>query len=347
MALYAGIDLHSNFSQLGVIDDTMKRLLKKRLPNEGELILGALAPYQKNLAGVVVESTYNWYWLVDLLQDHHYRVHLANPTAIQKYKGLKHADDVHDAFWLAELLKLSILPEGYIYPKESRPLRDLLRKRQQLVRFRTALILSLQNIVLRNTGTKLSASQLKDLEEDPWRAYLQYDPELLLAGRSTKDPIDCLTLQIRELEASVEGKLRLEGRYTQLLTLPGVGRILAGTMMLETGPISRFRRVGCYASYCRKVSSQWTSNEKIKGHGNRKNGNKYLAWAFSEAAESARRSHPRCREFYQRKLRQKKVMVAHNALAHKLARAAFYILRDNVPFQEEKMFGVGSEPLYD
>jgi transposase len=110
------------------------------------------------------------------------------------------------------------------------------------------------------------------------------------------------------------------------------------TILLETGPIIRFREVGNYASYCRKVSSQWTSNSKIKGRGNVRNGNKYLAWAFSEAAEHARRTDPLCRIFYDRKLRQTNTKVAHNALAHKLARAAYYIMKDHVPYQEEKMF---------
>jgi transposase len=98
----------------------------------------------------VVESTFNWYWLVDALMDEGYRVHLANPSAIQQYKGLKSSDDVHDAFWLANMMRLGILPEGYIYPKEERPIRDLLRKRGHLVRLRTSIILSLQGIIQRN-----------------------------------------------------------------------------------------------------------------------------------------------------------------------------------------------------
>jgi transposase len=84
-----------------------------------------------------------------------YDVHLANPAAIKKYTGLKFADDQDDAFWLAEMLRLGILPEGYIYPKEDRPIRDLLRKRMHLVRLRTSLIVSLQNILSRNNGFKL------------------------------------------------------------------------------------------------------------------------------------------------------------------------------------------------
>ena len=346
MPLYGGIDLHSNSNQSAILNQDRKRIVRRKLANDPALILSFWEPYKPDLAGIVVESTYNWYWLVDLLQDNGYRAHLANTAGIQKYSGLKHADDNHDAFWLAELLLLGILPEGYIFPKELRALRDLLRKRLHFVRVRTSLILSLQNIVTRNYGTKLSSNDLKALKEDRAQIYLQENEDLLLAGSASKASIDVLTRQIRRIEGAVVKKLKLQAPYTQLLALPGVGRIVASTVMLETGPIERFSKVGCYASYCRKVSSQWTSNEKVKGHGNRKNGNKYLAWAFGEAAERARIFHKASREFYQRKLRQKKSpALAHGALAHKLARAAFYILRDNVPFDHEKMFGYPEAPL--
>ena len=134
MTLYAGIDLHSNNSYLGISDEEDKRHYKKRLPNQADVILAELEPYRNDLVGVVVESTFNWYWLVDMLMDDGYKVHLANPAGIQKDKGLKYRGDKHDAFWLARLLRLGILAEGYIYPKEWRPVRDLLRKRGHLVR---------------------------------------------------------------------------------------------------------------------------------------------------------------------------------------------------------------------
>ncbi len=129
MTLYGGIDLHSNSNQAAILDQDRKRIMRRKLENEREDILRFWEPYKADLAGIVVESTFNWYWLVDLLLDHGYRVRLANTTAIQKYSGLKHSDDNHDAFWLAEMLSLGILPEGYIFPKELRALRDLLRKR--------------------------------------------------------------------------------------------------------------------------------------------------------------------------------------------------------------------------
>src|SRR4030065_1249910 len=163
MKLYAGVDLHSNNSYLGIINKKEKEIFKKKLPNDLEEIVTALIPYRKDLEGVVVESTFNWYWLVDGLMENGFNVHLANPSAIKQYEGLKHSDDARDAFHLAQLLKLGILPEGYIYPKEERPVRDLLRKRLQLVRHRTAHILSFKSLVSRSLGITLSSNEIKKM----------------------------------------------------------------------------------------------------------------------------------------------------------------------------------------
>ena len=338
MKLYTAFDLHSNNSYLGIIDESGKRVFKKKLANDPTVIIEALKPFKKDISGIVVESTYNWYWLVDLLMAEGYRVHLANPAEIQKYTGLKYADDQHDAFWLTEMLRLGILPEGYIYPKENRPIRDLLRKRGHLVRLRTSLIISLQNIISRNNGTKLKVGDIKILSTDRVTPLLERNEDLALAGKVSKESIDFLTRKIKAVEAVAEKKLELRAPYDRLLSEPGIGKILGLTIMLETGPVSRFAKVGNYVSYCRKVSSKWLSNEKKKGKGNKKNGNKYLAWAFSEAAEIARRYDENARAYYNRKAQQTNRMVAHNALAHKLARAAYYIMRDGVTFMPEECF---------
>jgi transposase len=338
MKLYSGIDLHSSSSYLAIIDEKGKRIFKEKLPNDISVITERLSLYSGTLEGVVVESTYNWYWLVDGLMDEGYAVHLANPAAIQKYSGLKHADDKHDAFWLAEMLRLNILPEGYIYPKDERPIRDLLRKRSHLVRLRSSLLISLQNIIARNCSAKMKTNDLRRLRENRVEPILAHNEDLALAGRVSKNSIDFLTRQIRTIERFIEKKLELKDSYQKLVTIPGIGKILGLTIMLETGPLERFEKVGNYTSYCRMVSSQWTSNGKSKGKGNKKNGNKYLCWAFSEAAELARRFDDKARAYYNRKLRKSNFMVAHSALAHKLARAAYYIIKDQVPFIPEKTF---------
>jgi transposase len=133
MQLYAGLDLHSRNTYIGILDKQFKRIFRKRVTNNLDLILNTLEPFGDQLKGLGVESTFNWYWLVDGLMDAGYQgVHLANPSAIKQYEGLKHSDDQHDAFFLAQLLILGILPQGYIYPQAERPVRDLARKRMFL-----------------------------------------------------------------------------------------------------------------------------------------------------------------------------------------------------------------------
>ncbi|WP_188503333.1 IS110 family transposase, partial [Lacimicrobium alkaliphilum] len=149
MNYYSAIDLHSNNSYLVILDENDRIVLDKRLPNDLDRILLALAPYKEHIQGIAVESTYNWYWLVDGLMEAGYQLHLVNTTAVKTYSGLKRANDKDDARWLAHLLRLGILPTGFIYPKEARPLRDRLRKRLQLVQQRTRNILSLKSFYAR------------------------------------------------------------------------------------------------------------------------------------------------------------------------------------------------------
>lgn len=210
------------------------------------------------------------------------------------------------------------------------------------------MINSLQNIIARNCGDSLRADKIKQLTQDNVSPLLDRQEDLELSGRVSKETIDYLTRQIITIERAIESKVELKPEYVLLRTIPGVGTILSLTIMMETGPISRFPGVGNYASYCRKVPTIWTSNGKKKGGGNKKNGNKYLAWAFSEAAEMARRFDPTMRAYYNRKAAKTNFMIAHSALGHKLARAAYYIMRDNVPFDKDKLFsstaGVSGEP---
>ena len=141
------------------------------------------------------------------------------------------------------------------------------------MKLRTSLVISLQNIINRNNGFELKGSKIKSLMIDHVAPFLEANEDLALAGKVSKDSIDFLTRQIKAIEANVEGEIELREPYAQLLTIFGIGKILGLTIMLETGPISRFDKVGNYVSYCRKVSSKWISNDKGKGKGNKKNGN--------------------------------------------------------------------------
>ncbi len=337
MKLYGAIDLHSNNNVTVLIDEKDKVVYQKRLANDLPSIVEQLSPYSSSIEGIVVESTYNWYWRVDGLMDKAYRVHLANTAAIQQYEGLKYTDDDSDARWLAHLFRLGVLPEGYIYPKEERPVRDLLRKRSQLVHHKTAHLLSIQNLYCRNTGQSISANRIKQLSSEKIDA-LFTNCDLVLAVKANFTVMQSLETEIAILERIVKERVKLKPAYRYLLTVSGIGQILALTIMLETGDIRRFSKVGNFASYCRCVKSEKLSNGKRKGSGNTKNGNKYLSWAFVEAANFAIRFEPLIARFYQRKKAKTHRVVAIKAVAHKLARACYYIMRDEVPFDVDRAF---------
>jgi len=335
--LYCGIDLHSNNNVVVVSNEEDEVVYRKRLRNELDLVVGALSPFADRLHGVVVESTYNWYWLVDGLMAQGHSLHLANTGAIQQYSGLKYGDDESDSRWLATLLRLNILPEGYIYPKEERPVRDLLRKRAYLVRQRTSNLLSVKNLFTRNTGRPLSATAIKGLTDADVDRMLP-DAHLALAVKSSVAVMRCLEAEIKTLEKTALAHVRLRPDFKHLLTVNGIGRILGLTIMLEVGDITRFPTVGDFASYARCVGSVRISNGKKKGKGNTKNGNKYLGWAFIEAATFAVRYDDTIRRYYQRKKSKAHLMVAKKAVAHKLARACYCMLRDQTNFDVNKAF---------
>jgi transposase len=154
------------------------------------------------MQGLVVESTSNWYWFVDGLMEADYRVHLANPAAMPQYSGLKYTDDHSDARWLAHLFRLAVLPEGDIYPKAERAVRDLLRKRAHVVRQHTANVLSVPNIMARNTGARFSVKRLQELTKQARTTVLAEETQVL-AVTSSLTVLDCLRHQIKTLEQTV------------------------------------------------------------------------------------------------------------------------------------------------
>jgi len=336
--LVAGADLHSNNVVIGIMDQDGKRVAQFRAENRLSEVVKLLAPYKKRLECVAVESTYNWYWLVDGLQALKYPVVLANPAAMQQYNGIKHADDTNDAFFLAELLRLKILPTGYIYNAELRPVRDLLRRRLKLIHQRTALVLSFKSLYTRTTGKEMSLGELKKLEVEAAQDLYDHPANQLIAGMQIQH-IDQLTETTDKIEKVVLGNARDLPIYHRLTTLPGIGKILGMTITMEVGDISRFASAGHFASYCRTVQAQRTSNSKKKGDNNSKCGNKYLAWAFVEAANFARRYDPECRQWYDRKAAKTGTIIATKALACKLAKAAWHVMSAQVDYDAKRVFG--------
>lgn len=337
MKMYVGIDLHSNNNYVAVLDEELNTLVCRRLRNQMDQVLKFLEPYRDNIVAVAVESTYNWYWLVDGLVDAGYDMRLVNTSEASNYNGMKYSDDRHDARWIAHLLALGILPEGYITGPEIRGLRDLLRRRSFLVNQRTSFLLSLQTVYSRSTGQTISIDAIEKWDSRSVREII--DDELVAESIEVMLPIvRVLNKEIALIEKKVSKRVSDRDQFKNLRTVPGIGLILAMTIMLETADIGRFRKVGNFSSYCRCVQSKRVTNNKKKGQGNRKNGNKYLSWAFSEAAHHITRYEPLAKKYFNRKLRSSHPMVARRAIANKLSKACFFIMRDNVPFRAERAF---------
>lgn len=289
MTLSCGIDLHSNNSMISVIDEDDRLVSEKRLDNDLEAIEHHLQPFQDDISGIVVESTYNWYWLVDGLMEKGYPVHLANTLAIQQYK-------------------------------------------------RTAQLLSLQSMIGRHTGERLSCLKMKQLKQAELAHHFGSAPALFAAQQNHR-LIQQLDTQIEEVEAFVLARCQDSEHYSLLTSTPGIGKILGMTIFLETGPIDRFSNVGNYSSYARCVPSDKISNGKSKGKGNTKNGNRYLAMAFVEATHYVTISEPRIKRYYQRKCKKVPVMVAKKTVPNKLTRACYHMLKNGTVFDVARAFG--------
>ncbi len=220
---------------------------------------------------------------MDGLQDAGYPVKLVNTSAVRQYEGLKFSDDRHDAIRLAHLDRLGILPTGFIMPRERRGIRDLVRKRMRLVQMRTACITSNQGIQSRVLGARMNVREIKKMDRDSISENIS-DPFVAMSLGSTQAIIIALSREIDQIERAVLGQIRRTPEWKRLTSIWGIGEVLASIIQLETGPIERFLGAGEYASYCRCVPTRYTSNDRKKGEGNAKNGNRYLAWAFIEAA---------------------------------------------------------------
>jgi len=334
--LYCGADLHGNNVMLCICDAQGVEVFKRRVKANLVSVSGALEPYKERLRGIAVESTFNWYWFVDGLREQGYVVRLANPAKMDQYDGLKATDDESDACWLAELLRLGILPECYVYPQETRSLRDVLRRRQLLVRQYTQSLLSLESLLARYGKPCASAGEIetwtgKDIRALELDEYAVLQVETLLEGfRKTK-------ALAKQIEKKALERVKPTATHKRLQQVFGIGLALGMTIALEAGEFSRFPSAGDYASYCRTVKSERISNKKKKGRNNGKNGNRYLAWAYIEAATFAVRYYPKIRAWYERKKQRRNVAVAKKALACKLAKATWHVMNGK-EFDEKMLF---------
>jgi transposase len=239
---------------------------------------------------------------------------------MEQYEGIKVTNDLTDSDWLAEQLQPGIFPESYIYPKEIRSIRDMLRRRQMFVRRRTQALLSVESLFnrygLKMPGAaKLQKWTLKDIQATGVDEFVQMQVETLLDAVHESDRL------AKKIEKKALEFVKPTEQYRRIQQVPGIGMVLGMLITLESGDFGRFPSAGNYASYCRTVKSERSSNGKKKGQNNTKNGNCYLAWAFIEAATFASRYYPRIHAWHERKRRQGNEAKAKKALACKLAKA--------------------------
>lgn len=335
--LYGGIDLHSSNCYCGIIDETDQWVKHKRLKNRIEEVKDFFGDYKADIKGIVMESTYNGYWLMDGLMEAGYNVKLANPSKMGDYDGLKNPNDETDTRWLAKMLRLGILPESYIYPKEDRPMRDLLRKRTLFISARTKILNSMEHQFQTWLCAKIGKRHLVELTAEELRQLFD-EKNLCLSIQSGVAIIKTIDLQVAAIEKELFSELKETEAVMRLRALPGIDKIVGMTVMLEVGDVSRFKSVKNYLSYCRLVEATKTSNNKRKGAGNRKCGNAILRWAYAEAAVHALR-YDRIREYYQRMKRKKGSAKALAIIASKIARVSYKVMTDdNFHYQEEKLF---------
>jgi transposase len=338
---YCGIDLSARDSHLCVVDESLSILLQQKSANDLTRIAHLLEPFNPHLK-IVVESTFNWYWLVDGLQHLGFDVCLAHTLGLSFITRAKIKTDRRDAFSLAKLLSAGLIPEAYIYPAPTRPLRDLLRRRLRVVQMRSHEYGSLRQLLLRQGMLSTSRNQIKLADESDLLNWFAH-PLVRMSAAQAVERINLLTSQIQEIEQQILLLTRNNEDYKRLLEVAGIGKILALTILYEVGEITRFNSLRQFSSYCRLVPGVAQAGPVSRRGRSRKQGNAYLKSAFNQAAVAAVRSYPAIRRCYERHLQRHRGgarrLVAYNVIAHKLAQAVFHVLRDGADYREELLFG--------
>ena len=334
---YAGVDLHARTMFTHVLDANGKTVFAKDLPTDPDAFLDALAPFRPDLV-VGAECMFAWYWLADLCEDHGIPFALGHALGMKLIHGDKTKTDKIDAAKLAGLLRGSLFPIGYVYPRAKRQTRDLLRRRSFFVRQRAQLI---THIVNTNTQFNLPALSKKLTYAANRSADLVdrfADPSTKLAVTADLGLIDAYDQQIAELERHLVRHAKVDDPVTfgLLRTTPGIGPILGLTLLYEVDQIARFPEPGNFLSYSRLVRCPHESAGKKKGSGGKKIGNAHLKWAFSEAACLMIRSCLPVKSWVQRQEKKKGKKKALSILEAKIGRTVYHLWRKQVPFDVKR-----------
>jgi transposase len=329
---YCGIDLHARTMYLCILNQDGEILVHRNMPAGPEPFLKVVAPYREDLI-VCVECIFTWYWLADLCAREGIPFVLGHALYMKAIHGGKAKNDKIDAQKIAVLLRGGMLPQAYVYPADMRATRDLLRRRMHLTRKRAELLAHIQNTNsqynLPEIGKKIAYKANRDgvAERFPDPA-VQKNIAVDLALIGYYDQL------LRDMELSVLKTAKQHDANTlyRLRTVPGIGEILSLVLLYEIHDIQRFPRVQDFVSYCRLVKCAKESAGKRYGTSGTKIGNAYLKWAFSEAAVLFLRANPGGQKSLARLEKKHGKGKALTVLAHKLARAVYYMLKREVVF---------------
>jgi transposase len=329
---YCGIDLHARTMYVCILSQDGEIVLHRNMPAGPETFLKAIAPYRDQIV-VAVECIFTWYWLADLCAQEGLPFVLGHALSMKAIHGGKAKNDKIDSQKIAGLLRGGMLPQAYVYPAAMRATRDLLRRRMHLMRKRAELLAHIQNTNsqynLPEIGKKIAYKANRDgvAERFPDPA-VQKSIEVDLALINHYDDL------LRDVELSVlkTAKRHNANTLSLLRTVPGIGEILSLVLLYEIQDIQRFPRVQDFVSYCRLVKCARESAGKRYGTSGAKIGNAYLKWAFSEAAVLFLRNNAAGQKYLARLEKKHGKGKALTVLAHKLARAVYYMLKRETAF---------------
>ena len=333
---YCGIDLHARTMYLCVLNQDGEILVHRNMPAGPDPFLKAIAPYREDLV-VCVECIFTWYWLADLCAREGLPFVLGHALYMKAIHGGKAKNDKIDAQKIAVLLRGGMLPQAYVYPAEMRATRDLLRRRLHLTRKRAELLAHIQNTNsqynLPEIGKKLAYKANRDGVVERFSA-----PAVPKSVAVDLALIGYYDQWLSDVELTIVQTAKQHDAHTlyRLQSVPGIGKILSLVLLYEIHDIRRFPRVQDFVSYCRLVKCARESAGKRYGTSGAKIGNAYLKWAFSEAAVLFLRHNPVGQKYLTRLEKKHGKGKALTVLAHKLARAVYYILKRDTVFDTDK-----------
>jgi len=306
--------------------------------NNFEYFLGLVEPYRHRLT-VCCECTFNWYWLADACLDAGIEFVLGHALYMSAIHGFKTKNDKTDSMQLAHLLRSNLIPPAYVYPRQKRAVRGLLRKRISFVWKRSEILTCLSMGVMSMGHAPLNST---NKTRDQWLGELKEvyaEPIDKVSLEASMHMVDHFDITIEKLDQTIAGHTRSNylAEYNTLKTVPGIGRMLALVILYEIDDINRFSSVQDFLSYCRLVKGTVASAGKIKGGKAGKVGNGYLKYAFHEAAVLGKGRNPEMRKYYQRLEAKKGKFLANSILACKYARAVYYMLKNKKVFEFNKL----------